>query len=168
MTQLNICLGRRGFQSSLAHHCSEFFLEIRHQFRTSILLLNWILTNQQTPLWNLRSDAYFEYTSCYFKVATFFARNLFRVRLPYLLLILSKHLTILKIIYDKCVDIPTKRTKLRYICCGSYHSHSLIPLGGVGTCFYLLSLLIVVSMHFPTTLCCKYKPISWITPYQTG
>jgi hypothetical protein len=37
-------------------------------------------------IWNLGSDA-FEYTSCYFKVVTLFVRNLFRVRLPYLLLI---------------------------------------------------------------------------------
>jgi hypothetical protein len=29
------------------------------------------------------------YTSCYFKVVTLFVRNLFRVRLPYLLLIRS-------------------------------------------------------------------------------
>jgi hypothetical protein len=29
---------------------------------------------------------YFDYTSCYFKVVTLFVRNLFRVRLPYLLL----------------------------------------------------------------------------------
>jgi hypothetical protein len=33
----------------------------------------------------LGSDAYFEYTSCYFKVVTLFIRNLYRVRLPYLL-----------------------------------------------------------------------------------
>jgi hypothetical protein len=83
----HICLRRRGFKSSLAHHWSEFFLEIRHQFHTSILLSNWILTNQQTSIWNLGSYAYFEYTSCYFKVVTLFMRNLFRVGLPYLLLI---------------------------------------------------------------------------------
>jgi hypothetical protein len=75
------------FQSSLAHHCSESFHEIRHQFHTLILLSNWIWTNQQTSIWNLGSDAYFEYTSCYFKVVTNFVRNLFRVRLPYFLLL---------------------------------------------------------------------------------
>jgi hypothetical protein len=67
----------------------NFFLENRHQFHTSILLSNWILTNQQTSIWNLGSDAYLEYTSCYFKVVTLFISNLFRVRLPYLLLIRS-------------------------------------------------------------------------------
>jgi hypothetical protein len=35
---------------------------------------------------SIGSDAYFEYTSCYFKVVTLFIRNLFRVRLPYLYL----------------------------------------------------------------------------------
>jgi hypothetical protein len=85
----HICPRRRGFKSSLAHHWSENFLEIRHHFHTSILLSNWILTNQQTSILNLGSDAYFEYTSCYFKVVTLFTRNLFRVRLPYLLLISS-------------------------------------------------------------------------------
>jgi hypothetical protein len=79
-------LRRRGFQPSPAHHWSEIFLEIRHQLHTSILLSNWILTNQQTSIWNLRSAAYFEYT-CYFKVVTLFVKKLFRVRLPYLLLI---------------------------------------------------------------------------------
>jgi hypothetical protein len=69
-------LRRRGFQPSLAHHWSEFFLEIRHQFHTSILLSNLILTNQQTSTWSLGSDACFEYTSCYFEVVTFFMRDL--------------------------------------------------------------------------------------------
>jgi hypothetical protein len=82
MTQPNYVL--EGIQSSLAHHWSEFFLEIRHQFHTSILLSNWILTNQQTSIWNLWSDVYFEYTPCYFKVVTLFVRNFFRVRLLYL------------------------------------------------------------------------------------
>jgi hypothetical protein len=80
-------LRRRGFQSSPAHHWSEFFLEITHQFHTTILLSNWILTNQQTSIWILGSDAYFEYTSCYFKIVTTFVRNLLRVRVSYLLLI---------------------------------------------------------------------------------
>jgi hypothetical protein len=85
MTQPNItCPRRQGFKSSPAHHWSEFFLDIRHQFHTSIFLSNWILTNQQTSIWNFRGDAYFEYTSCYFKVVIFFIRNLFWVRLPYL------------------------------------------------------------------------------------
>jgi hypothetical protein len=75
--------------SSLAHHWSDFFLDIRHQFQTSILLWDWILTNQQTSICNLGSDGYCEYTSCFFKVVTFFIRNLFRVRFPYLLLIPS-------------------------------------------------------------------------------
>jgi hypothetical protein len=56
---------------SQTRHWSEIILEIRHQFLTSILLSNWILTNQQTLIWNLGSDAYFDYTSCYFKVETF-------------------------------------------------------------------------------------------------
>jgi hypothetical protein len=79
-----LCLRRRNFKSCLAQHWTEIFLEIRHQFRTSILLSNWILTNLQTSVWNLGSDAYFEYTSCYFKVVTLFIRNFFRVRPPYL------------------------------------------------------------------------------------
>jgi hypothetical protein len=40
---------------------------------------------------NLGSYTYFQYTSCYFKVVTLFVRNLFRVRLPYLLLIRGIH-----------------------------------------------------------------------------
>jgi hypothetical protein len=59
--------------------------------QTSILLSNWILTNQQTSNWNLGSDACFENTSCYFKLVTLFFRNLFRVRVPHLLLIRSSH-----------------------------------------------------------------------------
>jgi hypothetical protein len=53
-----ICPRRWGFKSSLAHHWSEIFLEIRHQFHTSILLSHWILIDQQTSIWNLGSDAY--------------------------------------------------------------------------------------------------------------
>jgi hypothetical protein len=41
---------------------------------------------EMSPSEILGSDAHFEYTSCYFKVVTLFIRNLFRVRLPYLLL----------------------------------------------------------------------------------
>jgi hypothetical protein len=33
----------------------------RHQFHTSILLSNWILNKHPTSIWNLGSDAYFEY-----------------------------------------------------------------------------------------------------------
>jgi hypothetical protein len=54
-------LRRRGFQSSLVHHWSENFLEIKQQIHTSILLWHWILNNQPTSIWNLGSDAYFEY-----------------------------------------------------------------------------------------------------------
>jgi hypothetical protein len=43
-------LRRRGFQSTIAHHCSEIFLEVRHQFHTSYLPSNCILTNQQTSI----------------------------------------------------------------------------------------------------------------------
>jgi hypothetical protein len=68
MTQPNICPRRRGFKTSPAHHWSDFFLEIRYLFHTSILLSNWILTNQQTTICNLGSDAYFEYTSCNLKI----------------------------------------------------------------------------------------------------
>jgi hypothetical protein len=39
--------------------------------------------NQQTSIWKLVSDAYFECTSCYCKVVTLFVRNLFRVRIGY-------------------------------------------------------------------------------------
>jgi hypothetical protein len=60
--------------------------------QTSISYLNssikLILTSS---IWNLGSDAYFEYTSCYFKVVTLFVRNSFRVRLPYLLLIRGRN-----------------------------------------------------------------------------
>jgi hypothetical protein len=80
-------LRRRCFQSSLTHRWSEIFLASRHQFHTSILLSNWILNNQQMSIWNLGSDAYCEYKSCYFKVVTLSIRNLVRVRLPYLLFI---------------------------------------------------------------------------------
>jgi hypothetical protein len=92
MTQPNIhiCFRRRGFKSSPAHH-GQNFLETRHQFHTSILISNWILNNQRTSIWNLGSDTYFEYTSCYFKIVTLFIGNLFRVRLPYLFLIRSFH-----------------------------------------------------------------------------
>jgi hypothetical protein len=86
MTQPNIiCRRSRGFKLSLAHHYSEFFLEIKHQYHSSIPMK--LKLSQQTPIWNLRSDAYFDYTSCYFKVVTLFIRNLFRDRLPHLLLI---------------------------------------------------------------------------------
>jgi hypothetical protein len=84
------CPRRRGFKSCPTHHWSETILEIRHQ-HTSILLSNRILTNQQTSILNLGRDAYFEYTSWYFKVVTLFIRNLFRVRLSYVLLIRSNY-----------------------------------------------------------------------------
>jgi hypothetical protein len=93
MTQPNtrysyIGFKRRGFKSSHVHHWSEIFLEIRHQF-----IRQFFYQTEFKPIskrqWNLGSDVYFEYTSCYFKVVTLFKRNLFRVRLPYLLLIRS-------------------------------------------------------------------------------
>jgi hypothetical protein len=46
----HICLRKRDFKSSLAHHWPEFFLQIRHQIHTSILLSNGILTNQQKSI----------------------------------------------------------------------------------------------------------------------
>jgi hypothetical protein len=80
-----------------AHHWSENFLEIRHQFHTSILLSNWILTKQQTLIWNLGSDACFEYTSCYFKVVTLFVRSLFRVDFHiYYLFVIINQMSLLK------------------------------------------------------------------------
>jgi hypothetical protein len=106
MTQPNYLAGGA---SSLAHHWSEIFLQIRHQFHTSILLSNWTSTNQQTSIWNLGSDAYFEYTSCYFKVVTLIVRNLFRVRLPYLLLIrrlLFKSLIGIKYFFNLLIPQP--------------------------------------------------------------
>jgi hypothetical protein len=106
-------LGRRGFQSSLAHHWSELFLEIRLQFHTSILLSNWILTNHQTLIWNLGSDAYFEYMSCYVKEVTLFVRNLFRIRLPYLLLIRRSYTELPK--HAKYRHVP-KMTQLTLYC----------------------------------------------------
>jgi hypothetical protein len=78
---------RRDLIKSSASSVRIVFLEIRHQFHTSVLLSYWILTNQKRSIWNLERDAYFEYTSCYFKVMTLFLRNLFQVTLPYLLLI---------------------------------------------------------------------------------
>jgi hypothetical protein len=50
------------------------------------------------------ANAYFAYTTCYFKVVTFFKRNLLRVTLPYLLLIRSiklRNLTRKTVIADK-------------------------------------------------------------------
>jgi hypothetical protein len=81
----HICPRWWGFKSSLAHHWSEIFLVIRHKFHTSILQSNWIIAHQQTSIWNLRIDVYFEYNSCYFKLVTLFIKNLFWVILPYLL-----------------------------------------------------------------------------------
>jgi hypothetical protein len=79
----HMCPRRRGFKLCLAHHWSDIFWN-----QTSIsyvnLLSTWSLTNQQTSIWNLGSEPYFE--SCYFKEVTLFIRK-FRVRLPYLLLI---------------------------------------------------------------------------------
>jgi hypothetical protein len=110
----HICHRRRGFQSNLAHHWSEFFLEISHQFHTPILLWNWILTNQQTSSWNPGSDAYFEYKSYYFKVGTLFIRNLFRARLPYLLLIRRLNIIFI-LIKDKERHIHTSEHKYQSI-----------------------------------------------------
>jgi hypothetical protein len=100
----HICPRRRGFKLSLAHHWSELVLEIRHQFHTSVLLSNWIFTNQHMPIWNLGSNAFFEYTSCNFKVVTLFIRNLFRVRLQYLLLIRKLCLCYLGIKWENSAD----------------------------------------------------------------
>jgi hypothetical protein len=103
---------RRGFKSSPAHHWSENFLQIRHQLYTSnssiilnfnqsanfkieaMRILNIIISllicphcwGTDLPLWITHKEN-FKYTSCYFKVVTLFIRNLFRVRLPYLLLL---------------------------------------------------------------------------------
>jgi hypothetical protein len=89
--------------SKLKNILNLFFVFVRlcHLSNISIYLLLLLIyhkskvisyvksTNMQTSIWNLGSDACFKYTSCYFKVVTFFIRNLFRVRLPYLLLIRS-------------------------------------------------------------------------------
>jgi hypothetical protein len=98
----------------------KIFLNIRQQFHTSILLSNWILTSQQTSIWNLGSDAYFEYTSCNFKVVTLFIRNLFRVRLPYLLLLLPSTLIPLSGVGTTCfhhVVIKIRHLFLRPAAC---------------------------------------------------
>jgi hypothetical protein len=50
-----------GASSSLAHR-SEIFQEIIRHFHTSVLPSHWILTNQQTLILNVESNAYFEYT----------------------------------------------------------------------------------------------------------
>jgi hypothetical protein len=41
----------RDFQSNLAHHWSEVFLEIRHQFHTSILLSNNLKPRKRCVFW---------------------------------------------------------------------------------------------------------------------
>jgi hypothetical protein len=79
MTQPNMYVLEGGASNEVQRIIGQIFLEIRHQFHTSILLWNWILTNQQTSTWNLGKDEYFEYTSWYFKVVILFVRNLFRV-----------------------------------------------------------------------------------------
>jgi hypothetical protein len=88
MTQPNPILegGANQFQRIIA---DNFFLKSDINFIRQ-LFYQTILSNQQTSIWNLGSDAYFEYTSCYFRVVTLFIRNLFGVRLPYLLLIRNR------------------------------------------------------------------------------
>jgi hypothetical protein len=82
MTQLNIYVLEGGASSSLAHW-SGIFLEIRHQFHTSVLLSHWILTNQQTSNWNLES-VFWIYVML-FQSSDTFHKEFFRVTLPYLL-----------------------------------------------------------------------------------
>jgi hypothetical protein len=57
----------------------------RRQFHTPILLLNWILTNQQTWMKPRKRCVSWMYVMLF--QSSVFIRNLFRVRLPYLLLI---------------------------------------------------------------------------------
>jgi hypothetical protein len=88
MTQPNIyVIEGGGFQNVWRINGQNFFLKSDINFIRRILLSNWIKTNQLTSIWNLGSDAYFECTSCYFEVVTLFIKNLFWVRLPYLLII---------------------------------------------------------------------------------
>jgi hypothetical protein len=87
MTQPNICPRRRGFRSSPVHHWSVIFLEIRHQFHTSILLSNWINQSVNVNLKPKRCVLWI-YVML-FQSSDTFIRNLFQVRLPYLLLIRS-------------------------------------------------------------------------------
>jgi hypothetical protein len=53
MTQPNIYVLEGGASNQVQRIIGQIFLD------TSILLLNWILTNQQTTICNLGSDAYF-------------------------------------------------------------------------------------------------------------
>jgi hypothetical protein len=77
---------RWGFKTSTAHPWSEFFLKIRHQFHSySSIKLNL----SQSANINLKV---FRIYVMLFQSSDSFHKDLFRVRLPYLLLICSYHL----------------------------------------------------------------------------
>jgi hypothetical protein len=150
---------KASFKSSPAHHWSQFFLEIRHQFCTSILISNWILINQQTSICNPGSDAYFEYTSCYFKVLPLFIRNLFRVRLPYLLLIRShwpNMLTAYDNVYDNSFLIERIRKTSRKL--------SQRIINKIQKCAAYFPVEALLKFPYKTRVCCKRRS-STITRY---
>jgi hypothetical protein len=73
MTQQYIYVLEGGASNQVKRIIGQYFFlksdinSLKRQF----FYQNWIKTNQQKSIWNLGSDAYFEYTSCYFKVSRF-------------------------------------------------------------------------------------------------